>query len=90
MGITKQIKDAVMDVVMMRIDHANYGMLSGYRMPYASANVLERNKIRITSRLCTTDEVVQDGNVIAKITYRYATRKVNGMYKMLKPQIAYV
>lgn len=31
-GITKQIKDAVLDLLMSRIDRENYGMLSNYRI----------------------------------------------------------
>ena len=90
MSITKQIKDAVLDLVMSRIDCKNYGMLSNYRLNCRTNEVLHDNNIKVTGKLCTTDEVTQNGNLIAKIKYRYASRKINGMYKMLIPLITYI
>ena len=89
-GITKQIKDAVLDLLMSRIDRENYGMLSNYRMSRQSERILEQNGIRVTSKLCTTDTVTLNGETVATVNYRYTARKINGMYKMLKPQIIYV
>lgn len=88
--VTKQIKEAITDMVCYYIDNANYGMMSNYRLNRRNSDILEENGIAITRKLCATDEVRQDGKVIATITHRYASRKVNGMYKMLKPQITYL
>ena len=87
--ITKEIKYAIADILMARIDRENYGMLSCYRALDSSHRILETNGIHITSRLSTTDEVMQDGKEIAKIKYRYAAHKRDGMYKMLRPEIIY-
>lgn len=88
--ITKAIKTAILDLVTFRIDIENYGLLSQYRVKASSLSILEDNKIEMSNSLCLTDEVKQNGVVIAKIKYRYASRKHNGFYKMLKPQITYV
>ena len=90
MAVSKEIKNAIVDVLMWRIDRGNYGMLSTYRMNSRSTMVLANNGIKITNKFCTTDEVTQDGKVVAKITYRYAAHKKDGMYKMLRPKIEYV
>lgn len=87
--ITKELKSAIADFLSGRIDRQNFGMLSNYRVSAYSNRLLELNRISITSRLCATDEVLQNGEVIAKIKYRYAARKRDGMYKMLKPQVVY-
>ena len=85
-----EIKNAVDDVLAERIDRENYGMLSNYRSKMVSHKILSDNGIKITSRLSTTDEVTQNGRIIAKIIYRYAAHKRNGMYKMLKPKVEYL
>ncbi len=85
--ITKEIKDAVMDVLKGRIDRENYGMLSNYRCNPRNHFLLHQKKITMSSTLCVHDEIYQDGKVIGEITYRYAEKKRNGMYKMLKPSI---
>ena len=88
--ITKEIKNAVADILAGRIDSENYGMLSNYHTKTSSHRILSDNGIKITSRLSTTDEVTQNGRIIAKIIYRYAAHKRNGMYKMLKPKVEYL
>lgn len=88
--ITKQIKDAILDLLMSRIDHANYGVFSNYRISRQSEDILEFYRIRVTSELCTADTVTLNGETVATVNYRYAARKINGMCKMLKPQIIYV
>lgn len=87
--LQKQIKDAILDLLMSRIDRENYGMLSTYRMSLKSEVILEENHIHVTSKLRTTDTVTQNGKVIATVKYRYAAREVNCNHKMLKPQIIY-
>ena len=89
MNITKEIKDAVNDILSTRIDAANYGMLSTKRTKISSINVLLKNNIKITQKMCN-DDILKDGEVIGKVNYRYASTKRNGMYKMLKPQVIYV
>ena len=88
--VTKEIKEAISEVLKLRIDKENYGMLSSCRINPKHTYVLFQKGITITSKLCTTDEVIQDNKVIAKITYRYAAQKRNGMYKMLKPKVEYI
>lgn len=88
--VTKEIKEAISEVLKMRIDMENYGMLSSCRIAPRHSYLLHQKGIKITSRLCTTDEVMQGDKVLAKITYRYAAHKRNGMYKMLKPQVVYL
>lgn len=88
--VTKEIKEAISEVLKLRIDRENFGMLSSCRIAPKHSYLLHQKGITITSKLCTTDEVLQGDNVIAKITYRYAAHKRNGMYKMLKPQVVYL
>lgn len=88
--VTKEIKEAISEVLKMRIDMENYGMLSSCRIAPRHSYLLHQKGIKITSRLCTDDEVLQGGKVIARITYRYASQKKNGMYRMLKPQVVYL
>ena len=88
--ITREIKEAVREVLKYRIDHQNYGMLSSYRISRRYTDLLFENGITITSKLCTTDKVLHKGKVIAEITYRYAAHKRDGMYKMLTPQVVYL
>lgn len=88
--ITKQIKDAVLDLLMSRIGYENYGMSSNYRMSRQSERILEQNGIRVTSKLCAPDTVTQNGETVATVNYRYSARRINGRYKMLKPQITYI
>lgn len=88
--VTKEIKEAISEVLKFRIDRENFGMLSSCRIAPKHSYLLHQKGIKITSRLCTTDEVLQGEKVIAKITYKYAAHKRNGMYKMLKPQVTYL
>lgn len=88
--VTKEIKEAISEMLKERIDKENYGMLSTCRISPRHSFLLRQKGIKITSRLCTTDEVLQGEKVIAKITYKYASQKRNGMYKMLKPQVVYL
>lgn len=88
--ITREIKEAVREVLKYRIDRENYGMLSSYYLNRWYTDILRKNDITITSDLCTTDKVLHKGKVIAEITYRYAAHKRDGMYKMLTPQVVYL
>ncbi len=88
--VTKEIKEAISEVLKLRIDRENFGMLSSCRIAPKHSYLLHQKGITITSKLCTTDEVMQGDKVLAKITYRYAAHKRNGMYKMLKPQVVYL
>lgn len=88
--MTTEIKNAVMDVLKSRIDRENYGMLSNYRVCPRSLSLLHQKGIKITATLCCHDQVVMDGKTVAEITYRYAAKKRNGMYRMLRPQFMWL
>lgn len=79
-----------MDVLKGRIDRANYGMYSRYSCSPRSQFTLHQNGIRISSDMVLHDEITKNGQIIGKITYRYASQKRNGMYKMLKPVVEYI
>ena len=91
MKVTKEIKNAVQQVLAWRIDRANYGMLSTMRIPWESQHLLSVNHITITPNMSMHDDIVHHGCVtIGKVYYRYATRKRDGMYKMLKPKVEWL
>lgn len=89
-NMNKEIKNAVMDIVMANIDHANYGMLSNVRASNRSYNILWENNIKVTDSMGSEDKILKGDVVIGNIEYRYAMRKRDGMYKMLKPKITYI
>lgn len=87
--ITKQIKDAVKEIVAARIDRANYGMTSRQTAGVYAYNTLHVNGITITSNMSVRDYIQQNGKNIGEVQYKYASQKRNGMYKMLRPTITY-
>ena len=88
--ITKEIKNAINEILAARIDRANYGMYSTKGASFSSHQLVKRNGIKITSEMCYKDSILQNGVEIGKIHYRYASQKRNGMYKMLNPQIEWL
>lgn len=88
--VTKEIKKAVMEVVMDGIKRANYyddtfgGRMDGWG-PVQATRLLFENKIRVKDY-----EVLQDGKPIAKIHRRYSKRKVHLCYRELKPTIEWL
>ena len=83
--MNKQIKDAILDVVKGAVDARNYGMLSTYRTRFDSHKILRREGIKVGEY-----KITKGDTVIANIHHRYASRKVNGMYKELNPTIEYL
>lgn len=78
----KAIRDAIMDVLKMRIDRGNYGMLSRYEASNANRRILQENHIQINN-----NTVTQDGIPIYHVKRRYATRKTNGFHRELTPTL---
>lgn len=87
--VTKEIKDAIQDVLNARIDSHNYGMLGNYRMSFDSHKIVRNGKIEIPTDLYGTKDIKQNGVKIGEVIFRYASKKVNGMYKLLKPKFVW-
>ncbi len=81
----REIRKAIMDVLMASIDKENYGMLSTRNASRCSYNILYTAKIRFEG-----NNIMQDGNLIGIIKRRYSSRRVHLMYKELKPCIAWL
>lgn len=81
----KLLRNAVMEQLLCAIDHGNYGMLSTRRVSLDTFHLLATNCIRIKG-----NKVLQNGIEVAKIERRYASRKVCGMYKELKPKVTWL
>lgn len=86
----KVIEEAIFASLWPTIDNENYGMMSGNRHRHPTnreVNLLWGLGIWIR----WNDSVVLMGdNILFKIHKRYANRKVNGMYKTLKPTLEYI
>lgn len=88
--ISKEIKKAVMDVVMDGIKRTNYhndtfgGRMNGWG-PVMATRMLWENGIRVKD-----NSVEQNGVTIAKIHRRYSQRKVHLCYRELKPTIEWL
>ena len=80
--MTKEVKDAVMRCLMYNIDWENYGIFATRKFSWEDARVLKQNGISISD-----SAVLKDDEIIFLIERRYATRKVDGMYKQLKPRL---
>ena len=78
--ITKEIKNAVMELLTVSIKNGNDG--SFYQISWKSARVLGQNGIKVK-----TYSVERNGEKIAEIKRRYSSRKSCGCYRELKPQI---
>ena len=86
--VTSEIKNAISEILTERINRNNG--VSSFRANPKNMYMLYQNNIKITSECVTSDKVLQGDKVLAVIAYRYAARKVNGFYKMLKPEIKYL
>ena len=80
----KQIKNAIMDVLKARVDRENYGMMSRASASMKNIMLLADNNIDIDRNMRF---VTKDGEKIFKIKRKYASKKVNGMYKELTPTL---
>lgn len=80
--MTKEVKDAVMRCLMYNIDQENYGMFATRKYSWEDAHILKRNGVSISdSAVLVNDEIVY------LIKRKYSSRKVDGMYKQLKPRL---
>ena len=79
-----ELKKAIMRTLQVQIDRNNYGMMSSSRPDWSDAATLNRAGIVIDSR---ANEIRQNGQPVAKIRRNYASRRVNLMYKELKPTL---
>lgn len=88
--ISKQLKKAVMDVIMDGIKRTNYfndtfgGRLNDWGSVVAQ-RMLHENGIRVHD-----NAVEQNGTPIAKIHRRYSQRRVHLCYRELKPTIEWL
>lgn len=78
----RQLMEALQRCIMIKIDQENYGMLS--RENYRFDDIKALAKAGIEWREGST--IRQNGIPVLKIQRRFAAKKVNGMYKELKPE----
>ena len=89
-SISKELKKAVMDVIMDGIKRTNYhndtfgGRMGGWG-PVQATRMLHKNKVRITDYAVT-----MDGVKVAVIHRRYSQRKVHLCHRELKPTIEWL
>ena len=90
MAISKELKAAVMEVLLDSIKRTNYqndtfgGHMSGWG-PVRATRMLHENKVRIKDNV-----VEQDGVKVATIHRRYSQRRVHLCYRELKPTIEWL
>lgn len=85
--MNKNITQAIENLCMVAIDNKNYGIFATKKTTPKDVRLLWQNGIRVNYE---DGEITQNGTIIAKIEKRYAARKVNGMYKQLKPKIVFI
>jgi len=80
--MNKQLKDAATRVLLAKIDRQNYGM-------FGNVKVSARDQMDLRNAGITSDDnyIYEHGAKVYKINRRYAAKKVDGMYKQLKPQL---
>ena len=81
----KEIKEAVLDNLKMQITRSNDGMLAQYQCSNKSQNTLYANKIKFEG-----DTVTQNGEPLFAIQHRYSSRKIQGCYRELIPNLEYI
>lgn len=92
----KNLQKAIKNVLSVRVDSENYGMLSTKKNSHSDLRLLYENNIDIHFGYYSKgingqkNVIVRDNKVIAKIEPRYSSRKVNGMYKQLQPKIEWL
>lgn len=91
---TPRIKRIIMDQLMDDVDQSNDGRVIGARrtIPMSDLRHLKEHDVKITKLPNESKDVIMiDGKPVWNVVRRYASRKVNGSYKQLKPSIvAYV
>jgi hypothetical protein len=79
MAITKELKSAIMEILVYEVDQNNYGMLSMMINPFASRVKCNREGI-----LFEGDYITKHGVIVGKVHHRYSTRKE------LKPKVEWL
>lgn len=84
MTITKEEKKAIQEMIMVQIDRCNYGMLSKRDIQYSWLKILQNADITVNfnKRIVAKNDIP-----VYEIKAKYASKKVNGMYKLLKPEL---
>lgn len=80
--MSPQIKRAIISKLKYQIDRSNYGMMSTVRPDWSAEQTLNREGYALKG-----DEVLCHGVVVARVHRRYASRRVNLMYKELVPTL---
>jgi hypothetical protein len=81
----KEIKEAVLDNLKMQIARSNDGMFARYQCSSKSQNTLYANKIKFDG-----DTVTQNGEPLFAIHRRFSSRKTQGCYRELLPNLEYI
>ena len=87
--VSKEIQNAVNDILLARIDKDNYGMLGKYRMSFDSHKIVKRENIVIPTEMYGVREIRRNGEIIGTVEFRFSSTKRNGMYKMLNPKFVW-
>lgn len=79
MAITKELKSAIMEILVYNVDQSNYGMMSMMTDPFAA-----RKKCFNEGILFEGDYITKHGVIVGKVHHRYSTRKE------LKPKVEWL
>jgi len=80
--MNKQLKEALYDILKMRVENNNYGMLAKHTPSNKSYRVIYENHITFKG-----DTILQNGEPIFEILPRISRSKSGGMYKELLPSL---
>lgn len=72
----------ILNYLMYQIDRNNYGLLSTFKPDNQALKYIRDNNIQIKG-----NKVIKDGEPIYNIIRKYASKKINGMYKELSPEL---
>lgn len=89
----KEILTAIKNNLKVKVDRANYGVMSREKLNDQQQLLLYREKIEIYFERRYNgvyNAIAQNGRIIGIIKQRYATKKINGMYKQLQPIIEWI
>lgn len=95
MKVTNEIKKAIKEILKVRVDRANHGMLSTLKASYGALKLLDNENIDVFYGYDkhfngSYNVVVKDDEIIAHIKPKHSSKKVNGMYKELQPTIEWL
>lgn len=94
--MNKELQRAIKEVLKARIDKENHGMMVTKKVSHQDLRLLFDNEIDIYHGYNSkgfngkNNVIVQRDKIIAIIKPRYASKKVNGMYKELTPIIEWL